>query len=82
MVNIADPIYVLGHLFPGGGPANVLSCDDSADCNRDGALNIADVISLLGSLFGTPTLPLVFPNADDGCGVDELMGCGLYDACP
>lgn len=69
-VNIADGIYLLGFLFPGANPPNVLNCRDACDANDDGQLNIADVIRLLNSLFGSPTVPLPLPNAISGCGDD------------
>ncbi|MGE3166963.1 MAG: hypothetical protein AB7O52_18820, partial [Planctomycetota bacterium] len=72
-VNIADAVYLLGFLFPGGNPPNVLSCRDACDTNDDGQINIADAVALLGSLFGSPSVPLPFPNATDGCGADPTM---------
>lgn len=69
-VNIADAVYLLGFLFPGGGTPNVLPCRDACDSNDDGNLNIADAVALLGSLFGSPATPLPAPNAAGGCGPD------------
>jgi len=65
LVNIADAIYLLGHLFPLG-PQNPIACLDAADANVDGAVNIADVVQTLNVLFGTPaaTMPMPYP----GCG--------------
>ena len=83
-VNIADAIYLLGNLFPSGGPPNVLNCLDAADANDDALINIADAIALLGSLFGTPAVPLPFPNVNDGCGLDPgaELGCDQFNGCP
>ena len=83
-VNIADAIYLLGNLFPGANPPNVLLCLDAADSNNDGGINIADAISLLGSLFGAPAVPLPSPNVTDGCGPDTnaSLGCDTFTACP
>ncbi|MGE3167232.1 MAG: hypothetical protein AB7O52_20180, partial [Planctomycetota bacterium] len=64
---------MLGFLFPGGNPPNVLNCVDACDANNDGQINIADAVALLGSLFGSPSVPLPFPNAMDGCGADMDM---------
>jgi len=70
-VNIADAVYLLGHLFPSpGNPPNVLNCFDAGDANDDGAINIADAVALLGSLFGSPAVPLPLPNTASGCGED------------
>lgn len=73
-VNIADAVYLLGALFPGGGSPNVLNCRDACDANDDGGINIADAVSLLGSLFGSPAVPLPAPNASQGCGADPTTG--------
>lgn len=79
--NIADPIFLLGHLF---GNLALLPCADACDCNDDGNVDIADAVCLVGVLFGgAPTLPEPgFPE----CGVDPspdslscLLGC---DATP
>lgn len=85
LFNIADPIFALGILFPGGGPPNVPQCQDSCDSNDDGAINIADPIASLGVQFPTgsppPTLPAPFP----GCGSDptaDSFGCANYLLCP
>ncbi|MGE3164732.1 MAG: proprotein convertase P-domain-containing protein [Planctomycetota bacterium] len=73
-VNIADAVYLLGNLFPGGGTPNVLNCRDACDANDDGNINIADAVALLGSLFGNPAIPLPAPNAMNGCGPDPTPG--------
>ncbi|MEM7166913.1 MAG: IPT/TIG domain-containing protein [Planctomycetota bacterium] len=86
--NIADPIFLLGYLFPGTGGANVVECFDACDGNDDEALNIADAVAMLGALFGTPTVPLSAPN---GCGPDPSapsddpvldLDCSFYPSCP
>ena len=66
--NIADAVFALGMLFPGGGMPTVAVCEDSCDANDDGEINIADAVALLGSLFGSPPLPLPLPGA--ACGAD------------
>jgi hypothetical protein len=77
-INIADAIFLLGHLF-GGGPAP--TCQDTADANDDGGMNIADAISVLGHLFGG-TGPLKPPFG--ACGpdptADTLPACN-YPPC-
>jgi len=65
-VNIADAIWILSHLFPGGPPVP-LECIDAADANNSGAIDIADPIYLLGFLFsGGPIIPYPYPE----CGYD------------
>lgn len=74
LVNIADSIYTLGHLFPN--PVSLpLECEDAADANNDGQIDIADPIYALAFLFGGgPIIPSPFPE----CGFDldiDLLGC-------
>jgi hypothetical protein len=77
-VNIADPIFVLAHLFTQG-PAP--TCRDTADANDDGMLNIADPVRVLDFLFsGAQPLPAPF----GACGVDptaDALDCGVYVFC-
>ncbi|MEM7165446.1 MAG: hypothetical protein AAF581_08280 [Planctomycetota bacterium] len=80
-INIADPVWLLGLLFPSGA-ANVLACDDACDANDDEVLNIADAVRILNALFG-PTVPLPAPYP--GCGLDAAgtnLACGSYGTCP
>jgi hypothetical protein len=82
LINIADAIYLLANLFPGGNPPSVLFCMDACDANDDDIFNIADPISLLAALFGSPTIPLPAPYPV--CGVDPtpgVLGCATT-ACP
>jgi hypothetical protein len=67
-INIADPVFLLSHLFAS---APAPKCPDAADGNDDGKLNIADPIRILGHLFaGTGPLPDPF----DLCGPDAEPG--------
>lgn len=79
--NIADPVFLLGFLFPGAGGSNPLPCPDSCDSNDDGALNIADAVALLGALFTGGTLP-----GPSVCGMDlndtDPLDCPNYPPCP
>jgi hypothetical protein len=62
LVNIGDPIRILGHLFLGG---EALGCQDAADANDDGRLDIADPVRILGFLFlGRGQLPE--PSFEEG----------------
>ena len=82
IVNIADAIHLLLHLFPGASGGTPIVCRDAADANDDGGLNISDAVVLLNSLFGAGPLPP--PNSDSGCGVDPTpaLGCAGGTACP
>ena len=70
---IGDAILFLGYLFTQGPPP---LCDDAADVNDSGSLNLADVIHLLQYLFvpGSAPPPPPFPD----CGADPTadgLGC-------
>jgi len=64
---------VLEALFLGGAPVD---CEDAADSDDDGGVDLSDPMSLLGSFFlGAGRLPP--PSA--GCGLDPTpdgLGCG------
>ena len=78
LVNMGDPLRILDRLF-GGGP--VLKCDDAGDVDDDGALGLADAISLMAFLFGqgnTPDAP-----GPSVCGPDPTADALLcQSACP
>ena len=63
-------------IFTGG----TIPCDNAADSNDDGTLNIADGIALLGYLFNgapppPPPLPRLRHRPDLGCtGVRQFCG--------
>ncbi len=80
IVNIADVVFLLTNLFAGGVDP---TCEDAADANDDGNIDVSDIISILGFQFnGTNQPPPPFVN----CGVDPTdtdgLGCILYSACP
>ena len=54
-IDIADPIFHLGLLFPSG--ATLPPCEQTLEVNGDGLTNIADSISLLGFLFNGDSYP-------------------------
>ncbi len=75
---LTDAVFVLNHLFLGQkGP----SCDDAADTNDDGALNIADPLALLRFLFTGGPAPAA---PGDTCGPDpteDPLGCSDFASC-
>ncbi|HAK96751.1 MAG TPA: hypothetical protein DCM87_17610, partial [Planctomycetes bacterium] len=80
IVNIADPIFLLGYLFRSERPP---PCLESANLNNDTKLDIADAIWALGYLFREEKPPMPpFPE----CGVDieggNYLGCEIYTTCP
>ena len=73
VVVIADAIQILGGLFD---PQVTLFCLDAADVNDDGAVDLADPISLLNFGFGGISPPPAAPFPD--CGpdpTDDLLDC-------
>jgi len=79
-VDISDPVYTLGNLFPTG-PPNELLCRDAADSNDDGTINIADPVHTLSFLFTMgPPPPAPGPA---NCGIDgtdtDPLGCDSYN---
>ncbi len=67
-VNIADAVFVLGHLFSMKPPP---TCALTADANDDGIINIADSVTILGHLFARRG-PL--PEPFEACGTDATPG--------
>ena len=80
--DIGDPIALLGELFASGGATPVVSCADALDANGDGAIDIADAVRLLNSLFGLG--PIVIPFPGNICGPDgapDGLDCSI-STCP
>jgi hypothetical protein len=79
VLDLADPISLLEHLFCGG-PAP--GCEDAADADDDGVLGMTDAIRILEHLFlaGEP------PEKPFGaCGTDptaDAIACRAFAACP
>ncbi len=80
MLDIGDPIALLGELFIGGTPG---PCADACDANDDGAKDIGDPIALLGHLFsGTGPLPSPFGSCGEDPTADALDCVGPIAGCP
>ncbi|OUU22713.1 MAG: hypothetical protein CBC13_07380 [Planctomycetia bacterium TMED53] len=70
-LNIADAETILGALHLG----QTLDCEDAADCNDDGNLDISDVVSVLQFLFsGSPSPPAPYPDPG-GDPTDDGLNC-------
>ena len=68
-VNISDAIFL-------GGPAPL--CDDAADADDNGRLDITDAIRTLDALFlGTATLPAPYPEEGQDATQDSLRCLGF-----
>ncbi len=69
LVDIADPVKLLGYLFASGSLPN---CLDACDGNDDEILDVADAVQILEALFnGSGPLPAPGPTA---CGPDPTAG--------
>jgi hypothetical protein len=75
---ITDPVSILTRLFVSGGE---FPCQDAADANDRGDIDISDALFLLNFLFlgGRPP-PAPFPECGEDPTADELT-CERYDAC-
>ena len=77
LINIADPVAILFHLFA----AARLPCEDAADFDDDGVLHTTDAVAILGHLFlGTgpprPPAPECGPDVEiDGLACDAFAPC-------
>lgn len=71
-LNLSDAIVIALHRFHG----LALTCEDAADVNDDGEIEIADILTLLHYLFGTGQRPAApFPTeGEDPTG--DALGCG------
>lgn len=82
LLDISDPIALLGYLFLA---APAPGCMDAADTNDDGMLDISDATELLNFQFsgGAPPAPPGSPG--DPCGIDPALhapgGCAEYNSC-
>ena len=67
-----DAVLLLQSLFRGGG---ALPCEDAADANDDGGLNVTDGVYILAHLFlSGPAPPAPFPEAGRDA-TDDALGC-------
>jgi len=78
LIDLSDPVYLIGTLF-NGGPVPV--CYDAADFNDDGFMDVSDVVAGIDFVFNGGAAPQPpYPT----CGTDptsDLLDCGTYDHC-
>jgi hypothetical protein len=77
-VDLGDGLSLLNYLFQRG---DAPSCQESADANDDGRLNITDVLAIVSHLFGKQK-PLPAPFAE--CGEDttpDTLTCDGFSGC-
>lgn len=69
-------IATLYSLFFG---TSIITCQDAADANDSGDLDLSDAVTTLGCLFlgSPPTLPVPYPSRGPDPTPDEL-GCDSY----
>jgi formylglycine-generating enzyme required for sulfatase activity len=78
--SVSDVVHVLRYLYIDDG--SELTCDDAADSNDDGRVNIADPLTILFYIFGeVPFLPEPFSScgpddSDDALNCEEFENCG------
>ncbi len=71
LVNVADPVSVLGLLFAGTPAAG---CMDAADANDDGAIDVSDAVVILRVLFqGGLALPPPTIEAGEDPTPDQIV---------
>ncbi len=78
-LNLSDALTILGHLFLSDPPK--LDCDDAADANDDGTVNLVDAVALLFYLFDGGEPP---PEPFSSCGTDpteDSLGCSNFWYC-
>jgi parallel beta-helix repeat protein len=78
VVDIADPVKILLHLFAGGGD---LPCFDAGDVDDLGSVQIPDAIYLLTYLFLAGTAPEAPHGACGADGTQDEIGCASYPEC-
>jgi hypothetical protein len=78
-LSLADAMTIGLFLFTGGEPS---SCQESADLDSDGAVDMSDFAFSVAAIFGKGPLPDA-PYPDAGPGSDEdLLSCDAYDVEP
>lgn len=84
-VDIADPVLLLGVLFPPSGNPTIPGCLDACDANDDEFVDVADPITMLTYLFAGGSIQPPFPN----CGADvtappigPTLGCLMFPCGP
>jgi hypothetical protein len=78
-IQIGDAIRILSELFSG---LDFVHCDDAADANDDGRVDISDALYLLQYLFLGTRAP---PDPFSSCGSDPTpdgLGCARSALCP
>lgn len=80
--DLADVIFLLGHLFPPSGMPSALPCVDACDSNNDGSTDLADAVASLAALFGNPTTPLPGSGSCEPDTGNDSLECTVYDGCP
>jgi hypothetical protein len=78
VVDVSDPIRILGWLYLGAAPP---SCESAADTNDDGRLDLSDAVYALSFKFlGGEEPPAPFPSCGKEATVDGLT-CSASPAC-
>ena len=79
VIDIADPIASLDHLFGRAAPP----CPEACEQNGDSALDIADPVAGLGYLFASgPSPSAPFPECSADPDPAGSLGCAAAPGCP
>ena len=81
VVDLADPVSLLGELFSGASRPS--TCAEAGDANGDGGKDVADAVYLLVWSFSGGAAPVA--PGPEVCGSSpggEVLGCEEYNACP
>ena len=79
--NTSDVIFILNAIFTPGSPQP--GCEDAADVDDSGTINILDPIRILGSLFlGSAGPEAPFPSCGDDPTADDPFFCLEFSSCP
>ena len=80
-VDLADPLFLGLRLFDA--TVNDYPCREACEANGDGAVNIADMVWILGYLFaGGPAPVAPFPDCGPDPEPETAFDCELGTACP
>ena len=77
---ILDAIHLYEYLI---GEGDAPACEDAADANDDGNINIVDIVRMLYFAFGdADEIPAPFPDCGTDASDDDGLDCADPEGCP